>query len=183
MFRKAGIALASSVALFSTAVASTASSIHEVPLVHYTGEDFDNSKLKGKVCLAVNVASKCGRSARYKKYKTLNETYGDDLQILCFPCNQFGGSEPWIESEIVGWVYKKFGISEGSGINFMQKADVNGSNTQPAWLFFKQFHNSEVSWNFAALVVLNKNGEVVGRYSRFSDVEEKIQEELKKPML
>jgi len=112
----------------------------------------------------------------------LNDTYGNHLQILCFPCNQFGRQEPWAEPEIVGWVNKKFGIIEGSGINFMQKADVNGSNTQPAWLFFKQFDDSDVAWNFDASFVLNKNGEVVGRYSRFSDIEAKIEEELQKPM-
>lgn len=112
----------------------------------------------------------------------MNETYGNDLQILCFPCNQFAEEEPWPEPEIVSWAYKKFGISEGSGINFMQKADVNGPNTQPAWSFFKQFDDTEVSWNFAASFVLNKNGEVVGRYSRFSDIEAKIEEEMKKPM-
>ena len=42
--------------------------------------------------------------------------YGNDLQILCFPCNQFGKQEPWAEPEIVSWAYKKFGISEGKFI-------------------------------------------------------------------
>ena len=45
MLRRAGMALTSTVAAFSTAVAATASNIHEVPLVHYTGEEFDTSKV------------------------------------------------------------------------------------------------------------------------------------------
>jgi len=110
----------------------------------------------------------------------MNDKYGDSVQIMLFPCNQFGRQEPWPETQIVEWAQQKFGIVDGSGINFFQKADVNGPNTQPAWTFFKQVDDSDVSWNFAASFVLNKKGQVVGRYSRFADIERTIEEELSK---
>lgn len=104
------------------------------------------------------------------------------MQILCFPCNQFGRQEPWPESQIVNWVHKNFGIVESSGITFFKKADVKGPNTQPTWIFLKQFDNTEVSWNFSAHFVLNKEGKVVGRYrdGELSDIESTINEELSK---
>ena len=67
-----------------------------------TGEDLDLAKLNGKVLLLVNVASKCGLTPQYKLLEILyrkNKELG--LEIIGFPCNQFGGQEPGSSEEIV----------------------------------------------------------------------------------
>lgn len=44
--------------------------------------------------------------------------------------------------------------------------DVNGPNTSPVWQFLKKETNSgDVSWNFAAKFIIDRNGKVVERNS------------------
>lgn len=75
---------------------STYKSLHDIPAVDIDGKPIKKlgDILKGKkLILVVNVASKCGLTKKnytmlhdvYRKYKT------QGLEILAFPCNQFGG--------------------------------------------------------------------------------------------
>ena len=66
-------------------------------------------------------------------------------QIVCFPCNQFGGQEPGSNAEIKAFAADKFGF-EGAGVNMMDKIDVNGGNTSPVWEFLKEKFPGDVSW-------------------------------------
>ena len=56
------------------------------------------------------------------------------LEILAFPCNQFGGQEPGTNIEI-----KEF-ARECYGANFpmFSKSDVNGANTNEVWRFLRR---------------------------------------------
>lgn len=84
------------------------------------------------------------------------------IQIVCFPCNQFGGQEPGTNAEIKAFAADKFGF-EGAGVNLMDKIDVNGANTSPVWQFLKENFPGDVSWNFAAKFIIDKEvGWVVG---------------------
>ena len=66
-----------------------------------SGEEIDLSRYKGKVLVIVNTASKCGFTNQYAGLEELYEKYKDKgLEILGFPCNQFGGQEPGSEEEI-----------------------------------------------------------------------------------
>ena len=57
----------------------------------------DLSAYEGKTLLIVNVASKCGFTPQYKDLQSLYEKYQDQgLEVLGFPCNQFGAQEPEI---------------------------------------------------------------------------------------
>lgn len=68
------------------------------------GNPFPFSELRGKVVLIVNVASKCGFTGQYAALEELNKKYKDrGLQILGFPCNQFGGQEPGTAEEIASF--------------------------------------------------------------------------------
>ena len=84
------------------------------------------------------------------------------LEILAFPCNQFGRQEPGSNEEVKKFVVDKFDF-QGEGVHMMDKIDVNGSNTHPVWEFMKSKHPGDVSWNFAAKFLVDKNGEVVER--------------------
>ena len=57
--------------------------------------DITLNEFKNKVLLIVNVASECGLTYQYEALQGLHNKYNEDgLEILGFPCNQFGAQEP-----------------------------------------------------------------------------------------
>ncbi|HCX52218.1 MAG TPA: glutathione peroxidase, partial [Bacillus sp. (in: Bacteria)] len=69
-----------------------------------TGEEKSLKDYKGKALLIVNVASKCGFTPQYKGLQEVYDKYKDQgLEILGFPCNQFGGQEPGTEADITSF--------------------------------------------------------------------------------
>merc|ERR1712130_122225 len=67
------------------------------------GSKVEFSQLEGKVVLAVNVASHCGYTdGHYRGLQRLHDILGNSgkLEILGFPCNQFGAQEPGTPEEI-----------------------------------------------------------------------------------
>ncbi|MEW5309325.1 MAG: hypothetical protein WDW38_001220 [Sanguina aurantia] len=129
-----------------------------------SGKDVDFNALKGKVVLVVNVASQCGFTAQYKGLQELHDKYhSKGLEILAFPCNQFGGQEPGGPEQIVDFCTKNFGVT----FPVMQKVDVNGKDTHPVFGLLKKERTSlmmeMVKWNFEKWLVA-KDGKVVARY-------------------
>ena len=72
---------------------------HKVTLLN--NEEISLDKYKGKKLLIVNVASNCGYTNQYNELQDLYETHGDKVEILGFPCNDFGSQEPGSSSEMV----------------------------------------------------------------------------------
>ena len=72
--------------------------------------------------------------------------------------------EPGTDAEIKKFAADK-GFAQGDpGVNMMAKVDVNGADASPVWNFLKEQTNSgDVSWNFAAKFIVNKDGDVVER--------------------
>ena len=130
-----------------------------------TGELIPMSRYKGKVILVVNVASECGFTPQYEGLEKLYQTYhAQGLEILGFPCNQFGEQEPGSAEEIQKFCSSKFSVT----FPLFEKIDVNGKNTHLLYVFLKKeatgFLGSEsIKWNFTKFLI-DKEGKVVDRY-------------------
>ncbi|GMH54071.1 hypothetical protein TrLO_g12797 [Triparma laevis f. longispina] len=83
------------------------------------------------------------------------------LEILAFPCNQFGAQEPKSHEEILQFAAKYQG-ADGKGANekfvFFEKSDVNGSKTNEVFSFLKkklpwEDGTKDVRWNFGKFLV------------------------------
>jgi len=94
----------------------------------------------------------------YEKYEK------DGLKIACFPCNQFGGQEPWPEAEIKKFVTEKYHVT----FDMFSKIDVNGDNAHPLWKYLKHKQGGTlgdcIKWNFSKFLI-DRNGKPVQRYS------------------
>ncbi|KAL3587136.1 hypothetical protein D5086_014003 [Populus alba] len=129
------------------------------------GKDVALSKFKGKALLIVNVASKCGlTSSNYSELTHIYEKYKTQgLEILAFPCNQFGGQEPGSNPEIKQFACTRYKAE----FPIFDKVDVNGPSTAPVYQFLKSsaggFLGDLIKWNFEKFLV-DKNGKVVERY-------------------
>ncbi|KAI5655499.1 hypothetical protein M9H77_32686 [Catharanthus roseus] len=130
------------------------------------GNDVDLSIYKGKVLIIVNVASQCGlTNSNYTEFTKLYEKYKDQgLEILAFPCNQFGSQEPGNNEEIQQFVCTRFKAE----FPIFDKVDVNGANAAPIYKFLKAskggLFGDGIKWNFSKFLV-DKEGRVVDRYA------------------
>lgn len=125
------------------------------------GKEIDFSKYKGKKVLLVNTASECGFTPQYKDLQDLQETHGDDVVILGFPANNFGGQEPGSNQEISSFCQKNYGVN----FQMFGKISVKGDDKAPlyAWLQQNAPNHEEPSWNFCKYLV-DENGNVVAFY-------------------
>ncbi|KAK6137495.1 hypothetical protein DH2020_028748 [Rehmannia glutinosa] len=138
-------------------------SIHEFTV---KGNDVNLGIYKGKVLLIVNVASQCGlTNSNYTELTQLYEKYKDQgLEILAFPCNQFGSQEPGTIEEIQNFVCTRFKAE----YPVFDKVEVNGPNTAPIYKYMKSVKGSlfgdNIKWNFSKFLV-DKEGQIVDRYA------------------
>lgn len=129
-------------------------------------QDVSMEKFRGKTLLIVNVASKCGFTTQYKGLEELyKKNAARGLEILAFPCNQFGAQEPGTEAEIQSFCELNYGVT----FPVFAKIDVNGANTAPIYRYLKSaapgiLGTDAIKWNFTKFLV-DKTGKVVKRYA------------------
>src|SRR5215472_15536867 len=88
------------------------------------------AEYRGKVVLVVNTASECGFTPQYEGLEALNLKYRDKgLEVLGFPCNQFGGQEPGSSEQIGAFCQKNYGVS----FQMFDKIKVNGPEAHPLY--------------------------------------------------
>lgn len=139
---------------------------------------------RGKVLLIVNTATHCGFTKQYKDLVALYEKYHcRGLEILDFPCNQFGEQAPENDHEITTFCQAHY----GTPFKQFKKIDVNGPNASPLFDYLKQqkpfvgfgkgfkaklmvrftkknqTNQNDIRWNFTKFVI-DKEGEVVARF-------------------
>jgi glutathione peroxidase len=120
---------------------------------------------KGKVTLAVNVASKCGLTPQYTGLEALQKRYEDKgFTVVGFPSNQFMGQEPGSPTEIAEFCSTTYGVS----FPLSEKIDVNGEHRHPVYEALTKHadssgHDGDIRWNFEKFLV-DRDGNVVGRF-------------------
>ena len=138
----------------------------DIALTRLNGQTENLRDYAGKVLLVVNVASACGFTPQYKELQALYEEVKDaGLEILGFPCNQFGGQEPGSAEEIAQFCESRFGVT----FPLFAKTDVNGPHAHPLYQHLKSaapgiLGTEAIKWNFTKFLI-NREGKVVERYA------------------
>ncbi len=179
----------------------SAQSIYDFKVKDDAGREVSLSDYKGKVLLIVNTATRCGFTPQYKELEALYEKYrSEGLEILDFPCNQFGQQAPGTIEEIHQFCTANFDIQFPQ----FDKIEVNGANEHPLYTWLKAQKSfggfdvndqrgkmmdgmlrrqdadydkkSDIKWNFTKFLV-SRDGRVLKRYEptdKMTDVEADI---------
>jgi len=138
----------------------------EYKLKDIDGNDYDLSKLKGKVVLIVNVASECGYTPQYKGLQELYEKFEKDgLVVVGVPANEFGKQEPGSDEEIKKFCTNKYKVT----FPMMSKVVVKGDKQVPLYKTLveatptKDGKIQQVGWNFEKFLI-GRDGKVAGRF-------------------
>lgn len=123
------------------------------------GEEASLDAYRGRICLVVNVASKCGLTPQYKGLQALqDELGGDDFTVLAFPSNDFGGQEPGTPQEIATFCEKNYGVT----FPVFEKMPVTGEHKSEIYRFLSTGHD-EPDWNFTKYLI-GRDGSVIERF-------------------
>lgn len=140
-------------------------SIYDFTVKNSKEEAVSLSNYKEKVLLIVNTASKCGFTPQYKDLQALYDQYHEQgLEILAFPCTQFGNQEPGTNDDIQSFCQINYGLS----FPVFAKIEVNGDSADPLYKYLKAekggILGSKIKWNFTKFLV-DRNGQVVERFA------------------
>ncbi len=155
-------------------------SIYDFSAVNIKGQEVALSDYQGKVLLIVNTASKCGFTPQFEGLENLYQELRDQgLEILGFPCNQFGHQDPGADGEIEEFCQLNYGVS----FPMFSKIDVNGGDAHPLYQFLKKeargvLGSKTIKWNFTKFLV-DQQGKVLGRYSS-ADKPDAIKKDIQK---
>jgi len=153
---------------------SPATSIYDFSFTSIDGKAVNISDFRGKSILIVNTASKCGFTKQYKDLQALHEQYGDDLVVIGFPSDNFGGQELDNNVEIQNFCERNYGVT----FLLSEKIDVKGDNINPLFKFLTTQENNDftgdINWNFEKFLI-NKDGKLIHRYrSRINPLDKAI---------
>ena len=158
------------------------------------GQTVSMSQYKGRVLLIVNTATGCGFTPQYTELEKLYEDFhAEGLDILDFPCNQFGQQAPGTIGEITQFCTANYGTQFAQ----FDKIDVNGPEASPLFVFLKSqqpfqgfgdsergkmMHqmlqrsdadydkNPDIKWNFTKFLI-DRKGRVVARFEPTDDMQ------------
>ena len=182
-----------------------AQEIYKFKVQNDAGKEVSLQEYKGKVLLIVNTATRCGFTPQYKELEALYAAYHEQgLEILDFPCNQFGEQAPGTIEEIHQFCTANFDIQFPQ----FDKIDVNGKNEHPLYRYLKsqkKFEGfdmkdnigkmmdsmlrkqdagydkkSDIKWNFTKFLI-SRDGKVLKRYEpthKMTDIEADIKLQL-----
>ncbi|TGL60956.1 glutathione peroxidase [Leptospira sarikeiensis] len=142
-----------------------AQNLYELTATLNNGAEKKLEDYKGKVLLIVNTASQCGFTPQYKGLQEMYDKYkGKGLEILGFPCDQFGHQEPGTDAEIQSFCQVNFGVN----FPLFKKIEVNGDGTHPVYQYLKKqapgLLGKSIKWNFTKFLI-DKQGNVIKRFA------------------
>lgn len=149
--------------LFMTLTTFGQSSIHDFKFVSITGEERSFSEFKGKKILIVNTASECGFTPQYEDLEKLHQAKQNELVIIGFPANNFGGQEPGKNKDIAAFCQKNYGVT----FLLSEKVSVDGEDIAPLfkWLCGQEnpSFTGPIKWNFEKFL-LDEVGNLINRF-------------------
>ena len=140
--------------------------VYDFTVADIGGKKVKLDRYKGKVMLVVNTASECGFTPQYQGLEKLYEKlHGKGLEVLGFPCNQFGEQEPGTNEDIATFCERNYGVT----FPMFGKVDVNGDDAAPLFKWLKKeqpglMGSEAIKWNFTKFL-LDRQGRVVARYA------------------
>ncbi len=162
-------------------------SVYDFKVKAQDGSEVDLADYKGKVLLIVNTATGCGFTPQYDELQDIYDEFKDKgLEILDFPCNQFGNQAPGNDDEIHSFCTGRYGITFPQ----FSKIDVNGENAIPLYKWLtenstfegfdknpmglmlaqmlkkqdKEFKtSSNIKWNFTKFLI-DRDGQIEARF-------------------
>ncbi|WP_395647574.1 glutathione peroxidase [Terricaulis sp.] len=141
-------------------------SIYDFSARDIDGKERPLAEFKGKVLLIVNTASQCGFTYQYEGLEALHRKYADKgVEVLAFPCNQFGKQEPGDADEIKTFCTTKYDVT----FPIFAKIDVNGPQTHPLYAYLESekrgfLGSKSIKWNFTKFLI-GRDGKVLGRFA------------------
>jgi glutathione peroxidase len=119
------------------------------------------SQLRGKVTLAVNVASACGNTPQYAGLQALYDELKDrGFAVLGFPCNDFGRQESGSAEAIATFCERNYGV----GFPMFEKLVVKaGPEQSPIYAELSRASGKLPNWNFGKYVI-GRDGEVIAYF-------------------
>jgi glutathione peroxidase len=151
------------------------SNVYDFKAGSLAGAPVDLAQYRGKVLLIVNTASKCGFTPQYHGLEAVYQQFRDKgVEVLGFPCNQFGGQEPGDAETIGAFCEKNYGVS----FPLFAKINVNGDDADPLFKYLKHaapglLGSEAIKWNFTKFLV-RKDGTVFKRYAPQTKPEELV---------
>ena len=137
--------------------------IYEIEVPALESGTIDFSAFKGKKVLIVNTASECGFTPQYAQLEELYRAHKDNLVIVGFPANNFGGQEPGSDVEIAAFCKMNYGVS----FPMASKVSVKGDDQDPLFAELTKAENpdftGDIKWNFEKFL-FDENGHLVHRY-------------------
>ncbi|WP_298146469.1 glutathione peroxidase [uncultured Acinetobacter sp.] len=157
------------------------SNIYQFKAELLDGQEQSLSVYTGKVLLIVNTASKCGFTPQFSGLEKLYQQYKDQgLEVLGFPCNQFGGQDPGSNREIGAFCQKNYGVS----FPMFAKVDVKGTEAHPVFRYLtnnsKGILGNGIKWNFTKFLI-GRDGRIIQRFAPTTKPES-LQEEIEKAL-
>ncbi|MCA1762243.1 MAG: glutathione peroxidase [Flavobacteriales bacterium] len=153
-------------------------SVHDFDVPALDGGQINLKDFKGKKILIVNTASECGYTPQYAQLEELHQEKKDELVVIGFPANNFGGQEPGSDKDIAAFCQKNYGVS----FPMASKISVKGKDIAPLfeWLISQENPDftGDIKWNFEKFL-LDEDGQLIHRYrSGVSPLDEEILSEI-----
>lgn len=136
--------------------------VYQFEIEKANGTKVSLEEYKNKVLLIVNTASKCKFTPQFDDLQKIYSEYHEKgLEILGFPCNQFGEQEPGTSEEAVSFCQINYGVK----FPIFAKVEVNGDDAHPLFQYlkneapFKGFDENNIQAKLLKMMITERNPE------------------------